>query len=264
MKVLVVFFSTYGHVFKVAEAIAEEAGQMKSILKPILIVILATGIVSCATENKQSQTRSVRRQIVRAYGIEHFDQVRQLRYTFNVQLPDKRVRRSWIWEPQTDAVTFTGGPQNKTVKYFRKEINAASSKQLRTIDGWFINGNYWLLFPIHLAWDRQATVEDIGRRKLPMGPGSARCVVVRYPSAGGYTPGDVYELYVDENYRLIQWVYHRGGSKTPSRITTWEDYKRVGPLVLSLTHQGPEATFRVWFTNVAVMPSGSNQWIFAD
>ena len=97
-----------------------------------------------------------------------------------------------------------------------------------------------------------------------MGDGEARCVVVSYPAAGGYTPGDVYDLYLDDRYRLTQWVYRRGGAEKPTRISTWEDHREVGPLTLSLNHQGEDENFRVWFTNVGVKMAGADSWLFAQ
>jgi hypothetical protein len=88
--------------------------------------------------------------------------------------------------------------------------------------------------------------------------------VVTYPPAGGYTPGDVYELYLDDRFRLTQWVYRRGGSEKPSRITTWEDHRRVDALTFSLNHQGEDQNFRVWFTNVGVKMIGVDSWMFAQ
>jgi len=94
-----------------------------------------------------------------------------------------------------------------------------------------------------------------------MGEGSAKCMVVTYPSTGGYTPGDVYELFLDNEYKLTHWVYRRGGSPEPTRITTWEDHRHVGPLTLSLMHQGAEGNFRLWFTNVGVKLVGAAGWM---
>jgi len=33
---------------------------------------------------------------------------------------------------------------------------------------------------------------------------------VKYPSQGGYSPGDTWELYVGKNKRVEEFVYHRG------------------------------------------------------
>jgi len=189
-----------------------------------------------------------------AYGIKNFDQVEELRYTFNVKVGDKVTSRSWSWEPKTDRVTFTGtAEQGGTVSYERSVLAGQPTEQVKKIDPAFVNDNYWLIFPLRLYWDQSATVvEDAAPASLPIGTGKARRIVVSYPKTEGYTPGDVYELFVNDSDRIVQWVYRKGGDPKPTRIATWEDYHKVGPLKLSLNHQGPDASFRVWFTDVAV------------
>jgi len=237
---------------------------MTTILKYYLLPILL--IISGACEGIVSQARAedVRQRIALSHGIGLFDQVEQIQYTFNVKFGDKGVNRFWIWEPKTDKVTFKAGDSEEYTTYNRKEISDAASEKLKKIDSWFINDNYWLLFPYRIAWDGRVKVEDIGSHPLPMGEGSAKCVVVTFPSTGGYTPGDVYELFLDNDYKLAQWVYRRGGSSESGRTATWEDYRHVGPLTLSLAHQGEDQNFRLWFTTVGVRLSGSTGWMMAN
>lgn len=234
---------------------------MQSIFRATLILVLITVFTLGAATAKESRAQSISQRIAEAYGIEYFDRVDQIRYTFNVQLPDKQVSRSWLWEPKTDKVIFTGGPKKETVTYHRKDINDVALKELKTVDGWFINDNYWLLFPLRVAWDRHVKVEEVGLKKLPMGEGNARCVIVTYPATGGYTPGDVYELFINADHRITQWIYRQGGSQVPTRVASWEDYKTVGPLTISLDHRGEDGKFRVWFTDVHVKLAGASDWI---
>ena len=103
-------------------------------------------------------------------------------------------------------------------------------------------------------------VEDQGLARRPIGGGEARRIEVRYPPAGGYTPGDVYELYVGTDGRIAEWVYRRGGDARPTRMSTWEAHRRLGPLVVSLDHRGPGG-FRVWFSDVAAKIRNRPEWI---
>ena len=96
-----------------------------------------------------------------------------------------------------------------------------------------------------------------------MDEGSATRLIVTYPPTGGYTPGDVYELFVDKDHKVTHWIYRRGGSPKPTRITTWEDNKQLGPLTVSMNHTGSDGKFRLYFTDVAVKLTGSDQWIEA-
>ena len=220
-------------------------------------------MTACAGLDKE-QGISARQQLAESYGLQYFDGVEKIQYTFNVQIGQKHVSRFWIWEPQLNKVTFKGMDYQEAITYNRSDIANTESNKLKKIDAWFINDNYWLLFPYHVAWDSSAKVADIGRQPLPMGDGNARCLVVTYPASGGYTPGDVYEIYLDDDNRLTQWVYRRGGSEKPTQISTWEDHRKVGPITLSLNHQGEDRNFRVWFTNVGAKMVGADNWLFAQ
>jgi hypothetical protein len=207
---------------------------------------------------------TLRESIGNAYGVHYFPQVEQIQYRFNAKIGEKEVSRFWIWEPKLDRVTFQGTNYEEAVTYHRHEIDTTASSALKKVDAWFINDNYWLLFPFHVAWDTGLKLEDRGRQNLPLGGGSARWAVITFPPTGGYTPGDVYEIYFDDNYRLIQWVYRRGGSAEPTRTTTWQDYRQAGPLVLSQDHRAADESFRVWFTGVGVKLTGVDSWMFTE
>src|ERR1700751_5832018 len=152
--------------------------------------------------------------LAKTYGLESFGQIEAIRYTFNVQSPGRDLSRSWIWEPNTDQVTYEGKDKSgKPVKvtYLRSQLGSQSAEVKEAIDPGFLNDNYWLILPFHVAWDTSATVEDAGIQKLPLGQGSAERVVVKYPSDGGYSPGDTWDLYVGTDGRIDEMVYHRAG-----------------------------------------------------
>jgi hypothetical protein len=234
---------------------------MQALLKFVVIPMLIFGIIAGCSTPQPSAPKDIRHRLAEAYGSESFSRVEVLEYTFNVQIGEKQIRRSWIWWPQVNQVTFKAGADQGAMSYNRLELDENSPQDLKQIDAWFINDNYWLLFPIHMMWDRQAKVEDTGHRKRPIGEGTAKCVVVTYPATGGYTPGDVYELFVDNEYMITEWIYRRGGSETPSRITSWEDHREAGGLTFSLDHHGNDGKFRLWFTDVAVKLHGSFDWL---
>ncbi len=228
-----------------------------------MVFLMAVSLTACAGHTKE-RGMTARQQIAESYGLPYFGEVEKIQYTFNVNIGEKQISRFWIWQPHLNRVTFKGMDYQEAITYNRSEMVHTESNKLKKIDAWFINDNYWLLFPYHVAWDKNAKVEDIGRQRPPMGDARARCVVVTYPATGGYTPGDVYDLYLDDQYRLTQWVYRRGGSEKPTRISTWDDHRKVGPLTMSLNHQGEDQNFRVWFTNVGVKMVGADRWLFAQ
>jgi hypothetical protein len=104
-------------------------------------------------------------------------------------------------------------------------------------------------------------------QKLPMGTGSARQVVVKYSSEGGYTPGDTWELFVGPDNRVKQLLFRHGGSAKPSVVTaTWAGYKKAGPLLVSTDHRGTAdgKPLTLTFTDVAVKLAGSDTWVNAQ
>jgi len=239
--------------------------------------LLVLGLLVLSTTSWAQKSPPISEQIAKAYGLDSFGQIEQIRYTFNAEGALK-LSRTWVWEPKADRVSYEGKDKaGKPVKatYVRSQVNSQAAEG-KDVDPGFINDQYWLLFPFHLVWDTSAKVEDTGMHKLPMGKGSARRVVVTYPSEGGYTPGDTWELFVGADNRIQEWVYHHGGSAKPSGIWTWVEYKKAGPLVVSLDHQGtifalPGAAKplpagkpqRIFFSDVSVKLAGSDTWLNA-
>jgi hypothetical protein len=209
-------------------------------------------------------------QIAKTYGLDSFGQIEVIRYTWNAQFPGVNISRRWVWEPKTGQVSYEGKDKDgKLVKatYLRSQLNSQTDNIKAEIDPAFVNDNYWLLFPFHAYWDKSATVIDQGEKQLPQGNGVATLVSVKYPSDGGYTPGDTWDLYIGKDYRVEQLVYHRGGPKKPSVvITTWEGYKKAGPLLISTDHNGTADgnPVRIFISDVSVKVSGSENWINAQ
>jgi hypothetical protein len=179
--------------------------------------------------------------LAKTYGLGSFGQIEAIRYTFNVQSAGLNLSRSWIWEPKTDQVTYEGKDESgKPVKvtYLRSQLGSQPADVTETIDPDFLNDNYWLILPFHIVWDTDATVEDAGMQKLPLGKGSAEKVAVKYPSNGGYSTGDTWELYIGTDGRIEEMAYHAGAPTKHDVVATWADYKKAGPLLVSLEHRG--------------------------
>jgi hypothetical protein len=218
-----------------------------------------------------AQTRPpIADQIAKAYGLDSFGQIDAIRYTFNIDVPGLfKASRTWTWEPKADRVTYEGKDKAGNpvkVTYVRSQLSSQPESVQKEIDPGFVNDQYWLVFPFHVVWDTGASVEDKGMQKLPLGKGSARQVVVKYPS-GGYTPGDTWTLFVGTDNRVQEFVFHHGGNVKPSVVTaTWAGYKKAGPLLISTDHHGTAdgKPLKLWFSDVAVKLSGSDTWLSAQ
>jgi hypothetical protein len=225
-------------------------------------------LVLAATSWAQTRPR-IAEQIAKTYGLESFEKIEAIRYTFNLQLPGVNVSRSWVWQPKTGQVSYERNDKDgKPVKvtYVQSQLNGEPANVKDEIDPAFVNDQYNLLFHLHVYRDSSADVQDMGMQKLPLGKGSAKRVVVKYPSEGGYTPGDTWELYVRSDNRVEEFVYHRGGPEKPSVvIATWAGYKKAGPLLISTDRRGTAdgKPLRFFFSDVSVKLVGSDMWVNA-
>jgi hypothetical protein len=241
---------------------------MKAI-RVTVIGILLTGVLCLPARVSAQQRPPIADQIAKAYGFDAWPQVEAIRYSFHLDAGKLKLHRSWVWEPKTDTITYDGPDKaGKPIKvtYARSQIASQDAFVKEMVDPGFFNDQYWLLFPFHLIWDTGATIEDAGMQKLPLGKGKARKVVVKYPSSGGYLPGDTWSIFVGPDNRIKELDFRHGGTAKPGVVlATWEGYKKAGPLLFSTEHRGKAdgKPFKEHLKNVAVKLTGSNDWIEA-
>jgi hypothetical protein len=235
----------------------------KTIIGGMGFLMLAFAVTSWA-----QQRDPIIENIAKAYGLDSYGQVDAIRYTWNGEIPGLfKVSHAWEWEPKTGKISYEGkDKEGKPVKvsYDSSKLGSQTDQVKNEVEPSFVNDNYWLIFPFHAYWDKSATVTNQGTKKLPAGAGSATLVSVKYPAeAGGYTPGDTWDLYVGKDYRVRAMVYHRGGTRKPSLVTaSWTGYKKAGPLLISTEHHGTAdgKPLTISITNVAVKVTGSDSW----
>jgi hypothetical protein len=243
---------------------------MKNTSRVTTIPLLAFAVLILAAISGAQSRPPIAEQIAKAYGLDSFGQIEAIRYTWNAQFPGVNISRTWVWEPKTGQVSYEGKDKDgKPVKvtYLRSQLNSQPANVKDEIEPSFVNDQYWLIFPFHVVWDSSPAVEDAGKQKLPLGKGTAEKVVVKYPAeAGGYTPGDTWELYVGKDNRVQEFIYRRGGPKKPGVvIASWAVYKKAGPLLVSTDHRGTADgnPLHLFFSDVAVKLTGSDTWVDA-
>jgi hypothetical protein len=221
--------------------------------------------------NSWAQTRPpIAEQIAKTYGLDSFGQVEAIRYTFNAELPGVNLSRSWVWQPKTGQISYEGKDKDgKPVKvsYVQSQLDGEPAIVKDEIDPAFYNDQYWLLFPLHVYWDANADVQDRGMQQLPLGKGSAKQVIVKYPSEGGDSPGDTWELFIGPENRVEEFIFRRGGTGKPSVVVaTWAGYQKAGPLLISTDHHGTAdgQPVRIFLSNVSVKLAGSDNWVNAQ
>jgi hypothetical protein len=244
--------------------------QARSRARLSLLRLLAFGmLLTFPAISEAQQSPPIVEQVAKTYGLDSFGQIEAIRYTWNVEFPAGKVSRTWEWSPKTNTVSYEGkDKEGKPVKasYQRSQLQSQSDAIKKDIDPAFANDQYWLLLPFHVVWDG-AAVTDEGMQKLPLGDGSAERIVAKYPSEGGYQPGDAWDLYVGDDKRIKKIVYHRGADNPPKLVmATYADYKKAGPLLISTDHRGTVdgKPLSISISDVSVKMTGSDTWIKAQ
>jgi hypothetical protein len=242
-------------------------------LRCFTTIWLSVGMLLLAGSSRAQTRPPIVEQLAKTYGLDSYEQIEAVRYTFNIDIPGLKlsVSRSWVWEPKTGQVSYEAKDKDgKPVKvtYVRSQINSAPANVKDEIEPAFVNDNYWFIFPFHVYWDKSANVEEKDKQKLPIGKGTAKLVSVKYPAeVGGYTPGDTWNLYLGSDGRIVEFVYLRVGPKKPNNVTTtWAGYKKAGPLLISTDHRGTadDQPLEVSFSDVSVKLVGSDTWVSAQ
>jgi len=243
---------------------------MTRLARSTTIHCLVFGLLVFATPAGAQTRPPLAEQIAKTYGLDSFGQIEAIRYTFNAELPGVNLSRSWVWEPKTDKVSYEGKDKEGTpvkATYVRSQLNGEPANVRDQIDPAFVNDQYWLLFPLHVYWDSGADVQDKGMQKLPLGNGTAKQVAVKYPSEGGFSPGDTWELYIGPDNRVEEMIFRRGGDQKPSVVVAnWDGYQKAGPLLISTDHHGTAdgKPVRIFLSNISVKLTGSDNWVNAQ
>jgi hypothetical protein len=184
-------------------------------------------------------------------GWDRLGEIETLSFTFVVEKEGEvRARRAWSWAPETGSVTRTVDGNALTFTF-----GAPADEAQIQADAQFVNDLFWLAPPLQWLWansDQQLTQRGASV-PLPIGEGTGRHVILAYAAdGGGYTPGDAYDLYLDENDRIVAWTYRKDGAEEPTLSTTFTDYQQVGPLWIATDHANADGSFHVRFEDLSV------------
>ncbi len=186
--------------------------------------------------------------IAKNNGIAHWDDVTQIDFTFNVDRNRKNVaKRSWSWKPKTGDVTMMS--DSDTISYNRSSVDSTSLKA----DQGFTNDKFWLLAPYQLVWDEETSIHITADVLSPLSRKQSKKITTVYANEGGYTPGDAYDYYYNDDYQVTEWAYRRANSPEPSMITTFEEYKNIDGLNIATEHRNEDGTFKLYFTDIKVI-----------
>ena len=214
----------------------------KSILFFTLIIVLT------ASSFAQTDGTALAQKVANAYGIKNFKKAKSMSFTFNVKRDTfPSTYRSWEWNIAANTVTMTTAKEKVT--YRRDTIQSAAMK---SVDGRFINDQYWLIFPYHAAMDGGCTLTAKENVTAPISKVNSTMLTVQYNNVDGYTPGDAYDLYIDKKYMVTEWVYRSKGVAKPSLNTTWKDNVTNAGVKTPTNFASEDGKFRIYFTGVSV------------
>ena len=219
--------------------------------KSLLILITIISFIACKKDNNKSTTETkqltIAQKIANAHGFENWNKVSQINFTFNVDRDSSHFERSWTWKPKTNDITLTSN--NETISYNRTKMDSTAIKT----DKGFINDKFWLLIPFQMAWDEGTTITNPVKNKAPICKEELNMITLTYNNDGGYTPGDAYDIYFDENYIIREWVYRKGNTKEPSLISTFENYQDFSGIKIAGDHKKAGGKWNLNFTNISII-----------
>jgi len=211
----------------------------------ILLICTLSIQISCTSPGVEKSSDLLA--IAKAYGSEDFDKIKTVEFTFNTQKDTAHTARHWKWERATNMITSTD--KGKSTSFKRYDTSTAELKQLNSK---FTNDEYWLLFPLHLKWDKGYTFLKNDTATAPLSGQKYHKYTVKYNDKDGFTPGDMYDIYTDTSNTVREWAFHKKASPEPSLITTWEDYQDFAGIKMAMDHRTKDGKFRLYFTDVRV------------
>lgn len=203
----------------------------------ILFIMLCTVNTIMAQDNTKKANAIVEEMLAAMGGIQNYNNIHYLEWEF--------TSRKLYWNKWTGDVRVEN-PKAKQVilvnvntlkgKAFENGVLVTNSKKsaemLQQAKEWWINDSYWLVMPWKLQ-DAGVKLTYIKEAKLPDGK-SASILQLTFSSVG-VTPNNKYWVYVEKDSHLIkQWAYYKNfDDKEPTFLKPWDDYKKVGSVLLS-------------------------------
>ncbi len=220
-------------------------------MKPKLVFAIALlFFVSCQNNEKSTENVNIVKtdaeKIADANGIENWNQVERIAFTFNVDRDSGHSERKWIWEPKTNSVVLMRA--GDTTSYNRNQLDSIT---MRTDRG-FINDKFWLLFPFQLVWDEGTTISETVKTKSPVKGEELNKFTIRYGLDVGYTPGDAYDVYFDDSYFIKEWGYIPASSDEPRLVNTFENYQEIEGIWFATEHKRSTDSWNLNFTGIRI------------
>src|SRR5712671_5072437 len=213
---------------------------MRNARRLIMLGLLLCGLLVLAPDSWAQQRAPILEQIAKTYGIDSWDQIQAIRYTWNGEITGLfKAAHMWVWEPKTGKVSYEGKDKDgKPVKvtFVQSELNGESPVVKDRIDCFFVIDKLLDVppFPCLLGLARRRCTGQ-GHAEIAVGEGfrAANCDAI---FEGRLHAWRYLGPIPRPDNRIEEMVYHRGDPKStvPGLIkVTWASYKKAGPLLFS-------------------------------
>jgi hypothetical protein len=201
-----------------------------------------------AEEKKEpiAKELTVAEKIAKAHGYENWDNVKTFAFTFGGTLEDPNSGRSWVWNPKTNDIKLTHN--GEVLEYNRSSMDSIALKA----DRGFINDKFWALIPFQLVWDEGTTISEPEKATSPVKQEELNKLIITYSSEGGYTPGDAYDIYFDDDYIIREWSFRRGNAPEPTISNTFENYSDYNGIKVAQDHKRSASDRNLLIRNIKV------------
>lgn len=221
-------------------------------------------------ERDLTEAQKLARQVMDAAGAEALDQVAEVNFTFVVYAGDKKVfqaQHRYDRRNNRDRITWVD-PDSSLGNRFDILLDLDSRRVDGKIDGepieteeerreiaevaykrW-VNDYYWYAMPLKLR-DPGVNLEIVDPRTWR--DQEYQVLKMTYEDVG-LTPGDQYWLYIDpQTQRIDRWDMLLQGMEGDPLAVSRAEYRSVGPLTLSHTHNwlGADRTVAIENTSVS-------------
>lgn len=222
-----------------------------------------------SVQEEDSLEEQLKARLFDFYGIDNFDEIEGLQWCFVVRRDDKAVAaRFWDWnieEGQVRRATLEG--EELVLSTIREDFSEEekSREEWEEVHRQFINDQYWLTFSRRALTDSGVDFEaQDGEVVTGLAQEEVDRLSVLYRGEDGYTPGDRYDLFLNDEGRIVGWRYLRGGESEGGRVMVFEALRELGPLVYTAKHSALDEPFQVLLPGVKVFTQGQSFGDYPD
>ena len=216
-----------------------------------IILALSFALYSCKQEEKKvnivpEKELTTAQKIANAHGFKNWNKVKTLEFTFGGKIEDSNSGRSWTWNPKTNDIKLVS--KGEVTEYNRNTMDSIFIKA----DKAFINDKFWALIPFQLIWDKGLTISNPIITNSPIKKEKLSKITITYSNEGGYTPGDAYDIYYDNNFIIKEWSYRKGNTPEPTLSNTFENYQDVKGIKIAAEHKKADENFNLLIRNIKI------------